>query len=246
MPPASPARAGRGSGGARPWAPLAPLAPPGVPQPLPPLRKIKCVLLGDGAVGKTSLIISYTTNGYPQEYVPTAIDTYDAIVTVDGEPVTLEMCDTPGQDDFDTLRPLAYPHTDVFLLCFSVVCPSSFVNIREKWVPELKRTHAQGRMPPVILIGTQSDLRENATTMAELARQKAAPVSEAAAQKLAGHIGFERYLESSALTQKNLKEVFDAAILAGLGGQRRQERRAAQKQRRREKRCLGRGGCLLM
>ena len=66
--------------------------------------KIKCVFLGDGAVGKTSLIVSYTTNGYPSEYVPTAIDTYDVTVNVDGEPLTLEMVDTPGQDDFDTLR----------------------------------------------------------------------------------------------------------------------------------------------
>ena len=66
--------------------------------------KIKCVFLGDGAVGKTSLIVSYTTNGYPNEYIPTAIDTYDVVVHVDGEPVTFEMCDTPGQDDFDTLR----------------------------------------------------------------------------------------------------------------------------------------------
>ena len=84
------------------------------------------MFLGDGAVGKTSLIISYTTNGYPSEYVPTAIDTYDVVVHVDGEPVTFEMCDTPGQDDFDTLRPLCYANTDVFLLCFSVVSPSSF------------------------------------------------------------------------------------------------------------------------
>ena len=59
--------------------------------------KIKCVFLGDGAVGKTSLIVSYTTNGYPSEYVPTAIDTYDVVVNVDGVPVTFEMCDTPGQ-----------------------------------------------------------------------------------------------------------------------------------------------------
>uniref|UniRef100_A0ACB8G4Z5 Uncharacterized protein n=1 Tax=Sphaerodactylus townsendi TaxID=933632 RepID=A0ACB8G4Z5_9SAUR len=37
---------------------------------------IKCVLIGDGAVGKTSLIVSYTTNGYPDQYQPTALDTF--------------------------------------------------------------------------------------------------------------------------------------------------------------------------
>ena len=146
--------------------------------------KIKCVFLGDGAVGKTSLIVSYTTNGYPSEYVPTAIDTYDVVVHVDGQPVTFEMCDTPGQDDFDTLRPLAYINTDVFLVCFSVVIPSSFQNVREKWIAEIKRTMKaqKSKGVPIILVGTQSDLREDGQTLLQLSRVKEQPVTEAEAR----------------------------------------------------------------
>ena len=193
--------------------------------------KIKCVFLGDGAVGKTSLIVSYTTNGYPNEYIPTAIDTYDVVVHVDGEPVTFEMCDTPGQDDFDTLRPLVYPNTDVFLLCFSVVSPSSFANIREKWIPEIKKSREKGakKHVPIILVGTQSDLRNDVNTRVELAKYKEQPVTEAEAKKLAKDLGCENFIETSALTQHNLKEVFDEAIMASLKGRKIKEKQAAKK-----------------
>lgn len=174
---------------------------------------IKCVLVGDGAVGKTSLVVSYTTNGYPTEYVPTAFDNYKVIVTVDNQPYRLQLCDTAGQDDFDSLIPLCYPGTDVFLLCFSVVSPTSFYNIRDKWLPEIRRHCPRA---PVVLVGTQCDLRTNVKVLIELDSYREQPVHENAAKHLAQQIGAVCYLESSALTQKNLKEVFDTAILVAL------------------------------
>ncbi|XP_043992141.1 ras homolog family member Ua isoform X2 [Gambusia affinis] len=123
-----------------------------------PERRVKCVLVGDGAVGKTSLVVSYTTNGYPTEYVPTAFDNFSAVVSVDGQPVKLQLCDTAGQDEFDRLRPLCYTSADVFMLCFSVVSPASFQNVPEKWVPEIRK-HAP--FAPLVLVGTQCDLRED-------------------------------------------------------------------------------------
>ncbi|XP_053720592.1 ras homolog family member Ua [Synchiropus splendidus] len=193
--------------------------------------RVKCVLVGDGAVGKTSLVVSYTTNGYPTEYVPTAFDNFSAVVSVDGQPVKLQLCDTAGQDEFDKLRPLCYTSADVFLLCFSVVSPVSFQNIPEKWVPEIRR-HAP--LAPILLVGTQCDLREDVKVLIDLARFRERPVEPADARDCASEIGAVAYMECSSLTQKNLKEVFDTAILASLQSYGVQARPRG-KQRRRKK-----------
>uniref|UniRef100_A0A8C6UVX6 Ras homolog family member Ua n=1 Tax=Neogobius melanostomus TaxID=47308 RepID=A0A8C6UVX6_9GOBI len=176
-------------------------------------RRVKCVLVGDGAVGKTSLVVSYTTNGYPTEYVPTAFDNFSAVVSVDGQALRLQLCDTAGQDEFDKLRPLCYTSADVFLVCFSVVSPASFQNVPEKWVPEI-RTYALHA--PLVLVGTQCDLREDVEVLIDLAKYKEQPIQPAEASDCVRKIGAVAYIECSSLTQKNLKQVFDTAILATL------------------------------
>lgn len=176
-------------------------------------RRVKCVLVGDGAVGKTSLVVSYTTNGYPTQYIPTAFDNFSAVVLVDGQPVRLQLCDTAGQDEFDKLRPLCYTSADVFLLCFSVVSPASFQNVPEKWIPEI-RTFAPHA--PLVLVGTQCDLREDVKVLIDLAKYRERPVDPAEAMDCVRKIGAVTYVECSSLTQKNLKEVFDTVILATL------------------------------
>ncbi|KAH8028323.1 hypothetical protein HPB51_014979 [Rhipicephalus microplus] len=117
------------------------------------------------------------------------------------------------RDDFDSLRPLCYPNAAVLLLCFSVVCPTSFQNASQKWLPELRR-HCPDA--PIVLVGTQCDLRTDVKVLIELARYGEEPVPESAARHAAHRMGALAYVECSALTQKNLKEVFDTAIVAAL------------------------------
>uniref|UniRef100_A0A8C2E226 Cell division control protein 42 homolog n=1 Tax=Cyprinus carpio TaxID=7962 RepID=A0A8C2E226_CYPCA len=177
------------------------------------MQTIKCVVVGDGAVGKTCLLISYTTNKFPSEYVPTVFDNYAVTVMIGGEPYTLGLFDTAGQEDYDRLRPLSYPQTDVFLVCFSVVSPSSFENVKEKWVPEI--SHHCPRTP-FLLVGTQVDLRDDSNTVEKLAKNKQRPISPESGEKLAKDLRAVKFVECSALTQRGLKNVFDEAILAAL------------------------------
>ncbi|WP_411023650.1 GTP-binding protein, partial [Salmonella sp. s51228] len=60
------------------------------------------------------------------------------IVETVGQKVKLQIWDTAGQEEYDRLRPLSYPDTDVILLCYSVDNPDSLENISEKWVPEVR------------------------------------------------------------------------------------------------------------
>ncbi|XP_041357607.1 ras-related C3 botulinum toxin substrate 1-like [Gigantopelta aegis] len=176
-------------------------------------RPIKCVVVGDGTVGKTCMLISYTTDSFPGEYVPTVFDNYTANLMVDGIPVSLGLWDTAGQEDYDRLRPLSYPQTDVFLICFSVVSPSSHENVTTKWQPEIKH-HCPDA--PIIIVGTKIDLRENKEAIGQLAAQGLSPIKREQGIKVANKIRAKKYMECSALTQRGLKQVFDEAVRAVL------------------------------
>ncbi|KAF8602775.1 cell division control protein 42 [Ceratobasidium sp. AG-I] len=173
---------------------------------------IKCVLVGDGVVGKTCFLLTHPNKAFPGEYVPVLFEKYSGNM-IGGATPWLGLSDTAGQEDHDRLRLLSYPQTDVFLVCFSVVSPASFENVKEKWFPEVDH-HCPG--VPCLIVGTQVDLRDDSQVIEELSRQEQRPVPSEAGERLARELGAVKYVECSALTQESLENVFDEAIVAVL------------------------------
>uniref|UniRef100_A0A1I8IIK5 Ras-like GTP-binding protein Rho1 n=1 Tax=Macrostomum lignano TaxID=282301 RepID=A0A1I8IIK5_9PLAT len=188
------------------------------------MQSIKCVVVGDGAVGKTCLLISYATNQFPDEYIPTVFDTYSANVMVQQKSVNLCLWDTAGQEEYDQLRILSYPQTDVMIICFSLDNPVSCDNVRSKWVPEV-RHYAPNT--PILLVGTKRDLREDPATVERLKAKNRSPVSTLKGTALAKEVRAVRYLECSSKLQHEVKAVFDEAIRIVLtpGPQKKEQRK---------------------
>uniref|UniRef100_A0A671NL32 Rho-related GTP-binding protein RhoG n=1 Tax=Sinocyclocheilus anshuiensis TaxID=1608454 RepID=A0A671NL32_9TELE len=161
----------------------------------------------------TWYFLRYGVQIFPTEYVPTVFDNYAVTVMIGENPVTLGLFDTASQEDYDRLRPLSYPQTDVFLICFSLVDSDSLENVSEKWYPEVRHHCPDTR---IILVGTKLDLRDDKDTIEKLKKKKQSPITYHQGLAVAERIGAVKYLECSALTQKGLKMVFDEAVLVVL------------------------------
>ncbi|KAG7199761.1 hypothetical protein KM043_000428 [Ampulex compressa] len=176
------------------------------------IRK-KLVIVGDGACGKTCLLIVFSKDQFPEVYVPTVFENYVADIEVDSKQVELALWDTAGQEDYDRLRPLSYPDTDVILMCFSIDSPDSLENIPEKWTPEVKHFCPN---VPIILVGNKKDLRNDPNTIKELGKMKQEPVKPEEGRAMAEKINAFAYLECSAKSKEGVREVFETATRAAL------------------------------
>lgn len=191
---------------------------------------MKLVVVGDGAVGKTCLLVVFSkslfsarnflpsltdrvcvlfacADVFPEEYVPTVFENFTFQTKHAGKDVSLHLWDTAGQEEYDRLRPLSYPGTDVVLLCYSTVSRNSFQAIPSKWAPEV-RHYLPG--VPTVLVGLKVDLRDSGQKDGHTAEFEPIPAAEG--QELAKKIGAVRYVECSARENKGVKDVFESAL----------------------------------
>uniref|UniRef100_A0A8C5AA81 BTB domain-containing protein n=1 Tax=Gadus morhua TaxID=8049 RepID=A0A8C5AA81_GADMO len=199
----------------------------------PNVETIKCVVVGDNAVGKTRLICARACNTTLTQYqllathVPTvwAIDQYRVCQevlersrdVVDEVSVSLRLWDTFGDHHKD--RRFAYGRSDVVVLCFSIANPHSLHHVKTMWSMEIK--HFCPRTP-VILVGCQLDLRYADLEAVNRARRPMArPIKQGdilppeSGREVAKELGIP-YYETSVFDQFGIKDIFDNAIRAAL------------------------------
>jgi len=161
--------------------------------------QVKIVVIGDGAVGKTCLLISYVNNEFPRQYVPTVFDNYAINTVVDKKTYSVTLWDTAGQEDFDRLRPLSYPGTDIFLICLAVTTPLSLTNAKLKWRSEVQHHCPQTQY---MLVGLKTDLRGTSSDV----------ISREECIAAAKEMGAIDYVECSAQLQEGVANVFETAV----------------------------------
>lgn len=142
-----------------------------------------------------------------------------------------------NQEEYDQLRIMAYPNTNVFILCFSVVDPDSYSNILSKWIPELNRMFFSLSLwyfsinnfkikgytarVPIILVGTKIDLRHDSATLEQLAEKNQRPISQSEGEHMARICSAKAYLECSSILNFNVRNVFQQAIEVYLSANQR-------------------------
>jgi small GTP-binding protein len=155
------------------------------------------IVVGDGAVGKTSLLMRFIDKKFPEDYVPTVFENHDVPMKPVDKNSMMSLWDTAGQEQYDRLRCLCYPNTDIFVICYDVTNPGSYDNIKIKWIPEI--THYCPGIP-YILVATKIDQR-----IGEDEEENC----ERSGDRLAKEIGALCYMECSAATDTGVSELFD-------------------------------------
>ncbi|XP_028259924.1 rho-related GTP-binding protein RhoH [Parambassis ranga] len=176
---------------------------------------VKCVLVGDSAVGKTALLVRFTSETFPDTYKPTVFDNTGVAVYMDGVQINLGLWDTAGNDNFKQIRPRSYQQADVVLICYSVANPNTLASVQHKWIDEVRE-----HLPkvPVLVVATQTDQRETGV-------HRGSCISAVEGRRVAREVHAKGYLECSSLSNRGVQQVFEHAVRTVVNQAKKEARR---------------------
>jgi len=165
---------------------------------------VRLVSVGDGAVGKTCLLLVFKGDPFPEDYEPTIFESHHEMRKFQGKNYCLHLWDTAGQEEYDRLRPMSYSKCDVVLVCFALNDRETFNNVSEKWFVEIQEFAPKAA---ILLVGTKSDLWDPTAPGA---------ITQDEINKVATRIKAYKTINCSSKKNQNVAGVFDLAIEAVL------------------------------
>ncbi|KAI8789226.1 GTP-binding protein Rit2 [Biomphalaria glabrata] len=162
-------------------------------------RKYKLVILGDGGVGKSALVIQFVCHRFLEYHDPTIEDSFEQQCRIDDEPAHLDILDTAGQTEFTAMREQYMRNGEGFILCFSITDRRSFEELIT-YRNLINRVRA-GEEIPIIIAGNKCDLEHKRKVKSE------------EAMALAQQLGCQ-YYETSAYLRKCIDDVFHGIVRA--------------------------------
>ncbi|XP_071372077.1 GTP-binding protein Rit1 [Centroberyx affinis] len=160
-------------------------------------REYKLVMLGEGGVGKSAIIMQFISHRFPEDHDPTIEDAYKTQIRIDDEPANLDILDTAGQAEFTAMRDQYMRAGEGFIISYSITDRRSFQEARhfKQLIDRVRRTADT----PVVLVGNKSDLAHLRQVSVEEGRE------------LAGEFQCP-FFETSAAFRYYIDEVFTALV----------------------------------
>jgi small GTP-binding protein len=164
------------------------------------LFEAKIITIGDGQVGKSSLILRYVDNSFSTNYLSTiGVDSKYKKIKLNGEEIKVKIFDTAGQERFRSITSDYIRKANGMLLVYDITHKPSYDNI-ENWINSLKEETGQ-KMIPTVLIGNKKDLAEERVITEEQGKELAK------IYELENH-----FYETSCSTGENVQKAFSDLI----------------------------------
>ncbi|MFO7837622.1 MAG: Rab family GTPase [Candidatus Thorarchaeota archaeon] len=180
-------------------------------------KVVKSVLIGDAAVGKTSIRRNYLGEGFEASHLPTiGVDLATKKVLFGDDLVKFVIWDLAGQHNFKSVRGHYYHGSNGIILVYDVVNRESFFNA-SKWLVEAYRN--MGPLPPTIIVGNKIDLRQRPEYTDVVTTEEGKAFRDKFIEKLGVPAVFK---ETSAKTGENIDDTF-TELLAMMEKDRQRE-----------------------
>lgn len=168
---------------------------------------IKVVLVGMSGCGKTTLARTWYDGCYPKKVDPVE-EPLTKDVTLDGIDYTISVYDTTGEEQYERLRPLSYPGTDIFLLVYSIGRLKSFAYLTMRFIPEIQHFVPNTEF---VFVGAKLDLRTDEYALSTYLRNGMLAVRQDSGVKLAEQYHTKTF-EISCLNGEGITELFEHVI----------------------------------